>query len=214
MKIAIIGAGNVGGTLGTAWAGKGHQIIYGARNVNDEKVKKLTGANPGKISATTIPDAVAQCGVILLATHWQGVRETLQSAGNFSGKVLIDAVNPLEMSPAFLEKGLLVGHTTSAGEQIAQWANGAKVVKAFNTISAMHMPNPTFGGQSATMFICGDDAGARKTVKQLSDELGFETVDAGPLKVARQLEPLAMLWMQLAFGANIGPNFAFKIIRK
>ncbi|HTV40338.1 MAG TPA: NADPH-dependent F420 reductase [Candidatus Sulfotelmatobacter sp.] len=214
MQIAIIGAGSVGGTLGTAWAGKGHQIIYGARNVNDEKVKKLVSANPGKISATTIPDAVAQCNVVLLATHWQGVRETLQSAGNFSGKVLIDAINPLEMGPAFLEKGLLVGYTTSAGEQIAQWAKGAKVVKAFNTIGAMHMPNPKFSGQIATMFICGDDADAKKTVKQLSDELGFETVDAGPLMAARLLEPLAMLWMQLAFGANVGTNFAFKIIRK
>lgn len=213
MKIAIIGAGSVGGTLGAAWAGKGHQIIYGARNVNDEKVKKLISANPGKITGASIPDAVAQCDVILIATPWQGIRETLQSTGNFNGKVIIDAINPVELSPAFLEKGLLVGHTTSAGEQIAQWANGAKVVKAFNTIGAMHMANPKFGGQSATMFICGDDAGAKKTVKQLSDELGFETVDAGPLKQARLLEPLAMLWMNLAFG-NVGPNFGFKIIRQ
>jgi 8-hydroxy-5-deazaflavin:NADPH oxidoreductase len=214
MKIAIIGAGSVGGTLGAAWAGKGHQIVYGARNVNDEKIKKLISANPGKITATTIPDAVAQCNIILLAIHWQGIRETLQSAGNFAGKVIIDAINPLEMSEAFLEKGLLVGHSTSAGEQIAQWANGGKVVKAFNTIGAVHMTNPKFSGQSATMFICGDDDDAKKTVKQLSDELGFETVDAGPLKAARLLESLAMLWMQLAFGANIGPNFAFKMIRR
>jgi 8-hydroxy-5-deazaflavin:NADPH oxidoreductase len=213
MKIAIIGAGNVGGTLGAAWVGKGHRIVYGARNINDEKIKKLISANPEKITATTIPDAVAQCNIILLATHWQGLRETLQSAGNVAGKVIIDAVNPLEMSEAFLEKGLLVGHTTSAGEQIAQWATGAKVVKAFNTIGAIHMANPRFSGQNATMFICGDDADAKKTVKQLSDELGFETVDAGPLKTSRLLEPLAMLWLQLAFGANVGPNFGFKIIR-
>jgi predicted dinucleotide-binding enzyme len=214
MKIAIIGAGNVGGTLGSAWAAKGHQIIYGARNINDEKIKKLISANPGKITAAGIPEAVAQSGVILLATPWQGAREALQSAGNLAGKVVIDAINPLEMSPAFLEKGLLIGHDTSAGEQIAQWAKGAKVVKAFNTIGSMNMANPKFGGQSATMFICGDDSGAKETVEQLSDDLGFETVDAGPLKAARLLEPLAMLWIHLALGMEIGPNFGFKMIKR
>ncbi|HEX3627490.1 MAG TPA: NADPH-dependent F420 reductase [Verrucomicrobiae bacterium] len=213
MKIAIIGAGSVGGALGTAWTGKGHQIVFGVRHVNDEKVKKLISDNKGKVTAASIPEAVAQCDVVVLATPWQGTQEALKSAGSLDGKVLIDAVNPVEISPAFLEKGLLVGHTTSAGEQIAQWAKGAKVVKAFNTIGAMHFGNPKFGGQSANMFICGDDADAKKTVKQLSDELGFETVDAGPMNTARLLEPLAMLWMNLAFTANIGPNFGFKMIR-
>ena len=150
----------------------------------------------------------------LLAAHWQGIRETLQSAGKFDGKVVIDAMNPLEMSPAFLEKGLLVGHITSAGEQVAQWLPGAKVVKAFNTIGAQNMANPKFGGQSATMFICGDDNDAKEIVRQLSDELGFETVDAGPLKAARLLEPMAMLWMYLAYATKIGPNFGFKVIRR
>lgn len=214
MKIAIIGAGNVGGALGTAWAGKGHQIVFGVRNVNDEKVKKLISVNQHKITATNIPGAVAQCDVILLATPWHGVREILQSAGSFAGKTVIDAINPLETGPAFLETGLLVGHDTSAGEQIAQWIPGAKVVKAFNTIGALNMANPKFGGQSATMFICGDDHEAKKTVKQLSDDLGFETIDAGPLTTARLLEPLAMLWIHLALGMKLGPGFGFKMIRR
>ena len=214
MKIAIIGAGNVGGTLGTAWATGGHQIVFGVRNVNEDKVTRLISDIKGKATATDIPNAVAQCDVIVLATHWQGVHETLQSAGSFAGKVVIDAMNPLEMSPAFLEKGLLMGHTTSAGEQVAQWLPGVKIVKAFNSIGAQNMANPKFGGQSATMFICGDDEDAKRTVKQLSDELGFETVDAGPLKIARLLEPMAMLWMHLAYDAKIGPNFGFKLIRQ
>jgi hypothetical protein len=213
MKIAIIGAGNVGGTLGVAWAAKGHQIVFAVRNVNDEKVKKLLSGTKGKAIAAIIPEAVAQCDVVLLATPWQGAREAMQSAGNLAGKVVIDAVNPLESSSAFLEKGLLVGHDTSAGEQIAQWAKGARVVKAFNTIGAQNMANPKFGGQSVTMFICGDDAEAKNLVKQLSDDLGFETVDAGPLKMARLLEPMAMLWIHLALGMKIGPNFGFKMIR-
>jgi 8-hydroxy-5-deazaflavin:NADPH oxidoreductase len=212
MKIAIIGTGNVGGTLGTAWAAKGHQIVYGSRNPNDEKIKKLLSAAKGS-TAVTIPQAIAQCDIILLATPWQGTQETLKSAGDFVGKVLIDAINPLENSEAFLEKGLLVGHDTSASEQIAQWAKGAKVVKAFNTIGSMNMANPKFSGQSATMFICGDNPDAKKVAAQLSDDLGFETVDTGPLKNARLLEPLAMLWITLAFG-KIGPEFGFKIIRR
>lgn len=212
MKIAVIGAGNVGGTLGGALARKGHQVIFAVRNVNDDKVKKLTSES--KATAASIPDAVAKSEVVVLATPWEGARAALQSAGALAGKVLVDAVNPVEMSPAFLEKGLLVGQTTSAGEQIAEWAPGAKVVTAFNTIGATHMANPKFGGQSATMFICGDDADAKNTVKQLSDDLGFETVDAGPLKTARLLEPLAMLWMHLAFTTNIGQNFGFKLIQK
>lgn len=214
MKIAIIGAGNVGGTLGTAWAARGHQIVFGVLNVNEDKVTRLISDIKGRAAATGIPDAVGQCDVVVLAAHWQGIHETLQSAGSLAGKLVIDAMNPLEMSPAFLEKGLLLGHTTSAGEQVAQWLPGAKVVKAFNTIGAQNMANPKFGGQSATMFICGDDQDARKIVKQLSDELGFETVDAGPLKIARLLEPMAMLWMHLAYGTEIGPNFGFKMIRQ
>lgn len=78
----------------------------------------------------------------------------------------------------------------------------------------MNMANPKFGGQSATMFICGDDADAKKMVKQLSDDLGFETVDAGPLKTARLLEPMAMLWIHLALGMKAGPNFGFKMIKR
>lgn len=214
MKIGIIGAGNVGGTLGTAWCSKGHKIVFGVRDPKDAKVQKLISASNGQAAATTIPEAVAQSDIILLAIHWQGVQDSLRSAGSFASKILIDANNPLEMSPAFLQKGLLIGHTTSAAEQIAQWAKGAKVVKAFNTIGAKHMANPIFSGQNATMFICGDDAVAKATVKQLSDELGFETVDTGPLQMARLLEPLAMLWMQLALGTNVGPDFCFKMLRR
>jgi predicted dinucleotide-binding enzyme len=167
------------------------------RNVNEDTVTRLISDIKEKATATGIPDAVAQC-----------------DAGSFAGKVVIDAMHPLEMSPAFLEKGLLIGHTTSAGEQVAQSLPGANIVKAFNTIGAQNMANPKFSGQSATIFICGDDKDAKRTVKQLSDELGFETVDAGPLKIARLLEPMAMLWMHLAYDAKIGPNFGFKLIRQ
>jgi len=214
MKVAIIGAGNVGGALGAAWCRKGHQVVFGVRNPADAKIQKLISGIKGQATATSIAEAVAHCETVVLATHWEGLQGTLQSAGDFAGKVLIDATNPLVMSAEFLRRGLQIGHNTSAAEQIAQWAKGARVVKAFNTIGAQNMSNPTFGGERATMFICGDDDDAKQTVKQLSDDLGFETVDAGPLTIARLLEPVAMLWMQLCYGMNIGPDFCFKMLKR
>lgn len=214
MKITIIGAGNVGATLGTSWARKGHQVIFGVRNPSDPKIQKLLSETQGHTTAVTISEAVAQSPIVVLATPWQAVQSSIQAAGNLSGKTLIDVINPIIGTPDGLKKGLVIGHTTSAAEQIAQWAKGAKVVKAFNTIGAKNMADPMFRGQNATMYICGDDADAKAQVKKLSDDLGFETVDAGPLTVARLLEPTAMLWIHLAIMMGAGPDFCFKMLKR
>ncbi len=214
MNVAIIGAGNVGATLGTAWAKKGHRIIYGARNPSDEKVQAAVKASGGKASAATIAQAAAQAPIVVLATPWGAAQDAIAAAGNLAGKIVVDANNPLAHSPDWLEKGLVIGHDTSAAEQVAQWAKGARVVKAFNTIGASNMANPVFRGQPATMFICGDDPAAKSEVKKLSDDLGFETADMGPLRIARLLEPLAMLWINSAIALKWGPDFGFKIVRR
>lgn len=214
MNIAIIGAGNVGGTLGTAWARKGHQVIFAVRNPADPKVQKLISASNGKATAAAVADAVKQAPIVVLATPWEAAQASIQSSGNLSGKILIDATNPLAGTADALKKGLVIGHTTSASEQVAQWAKGAKVVKAFNTIGAKNMADPVFRGQNATMFICGDDSEAKAQVKKLSDDLGFDTVDAGPLATARLLEPMAMLWIHLAIIMGNGPDFGFKMVRR
>ncbi|HTA70873.1 MAG TPA: hypothetical protein VK776_21460, partial [Bryobacteraceae bacterium] len=125
-------------------------------------------------------------------------------------KVLIDAVNPLLPDLS----GLVLGTTTSAAEQVASWARGAKVVKAFNTVGSNIMENPVFGQDKPVLFFCGDDASAKGKVKQLADEVGFEGVDAGPLTQARLLEPLALLWISLAFKAGLGREIAFKLLRR
>ncbi len=210
MKIAIIGAGSVGGTLGQAWAAKGHDIVFGVRHPGDEKIKTLVQATGGKARAMSVRDAAAGAEVVVLATPWAGVRDAILAAGNLSGKVLVDATNPLKADLS----GLELGHTTSAGEVVARWATGAKVVKAFNTIGAQHMANPRFGGQSASMFICGDDATAKRTVAGLAEALGFEPMDVGPLAQARLLEPLAMLWISMAYAYGHGPDIAFKLLRR
>ncbi len=210
MKIGIIGAGNVGSTLGRAWAAKGHEVVFGVRDPRGPKVQDLVKSTGGKGRAASPSEAAAHGEVVLLATPWGATQEALRAAGDLKGKILVDATNPLKPDLS----GLALGHTTSAGEEVARWAKGAKVVKAFNTIGAQHMANPRFGSQSASMLICGDDAGAKKTVAALAEALGFDPVDAGPLAQARLLEPLAMLWISLAYAYGHGPDVAFKLLRR
>jgi predicted dinucleotide-binding enzyme len=210
MNLGIIGSGNVGGTLGTRWAKGGHQVTFGSRNPGDEDMKQLLAHAGSNARAATLQDAAKVGEVLLLATPWSATKEVVQSLGDLTGKVLIDATNPVLPDLS----GLAVGGNTSAGEQVASWARGAKVVKSFNTVGSNIMENPAFGQEKPVLFFCGDDAGAKDKVKQLADELGFEGVDAGPLTHARLLEPFALLWISLAFKAGLGREFAFKLLRR
>jgi hypothetical protein len=210
MKIGIIGAGNVGGTLGKGWAARGHDVVFGVRDPQDAKVQAAVKAAGGRARAASVGEAAAAAEVVVLATPWGAVPDALRAAGSLAGKVLVDATNPL--TPDF--SALALGHTTSGGERVARWAPEAKVVKAFNTTGFANMADPRFGGQSASMFLCGDDAAAKKTVAGLAEALGFEPVDAGPLTQARLLEPLAMLWISMALAYGHGPGIAFKLLRR
>ncbi len=212
MNLGIIGAGNVGGTLGKRWAAQ-HHVKFGVRNPSDPKITKLVTECGSQASAGSVADAAKFGEVVVLTTPWDGARSALEAAGNLSGKSVVDCTNPLPLG-ANLMAGLAIGHTTSAAEEVAKWASGAKVIKAFNTTGAGNMANPNYGPDRAVMFVAGDDAAAKRVVVQLSDELGFETVDAGPLRNARLLEPVAMLWISLAYTGGLGPNFAFKILHR
>jgi predicted dinucleotide-binding enzyme len=208
MRIGIIGAGNVGGALGGGWARKGHEVTFGVRHPEDPKVKKLleeTGAR-----AASPAEAAAGAEVVVLATPWDATESAVRGAGDLAGKVLFDATNPLAPNLS----GLTHGFDTSAAEQIASWAPGARVVKIFNTTGANNMANPDFHGTAATMFYCGDDAGAKSTAHQLAADLGFDPVDAGNLEQARLLEPLALLWIRLAYLQGMGREIAFKLMKR
>jgi 8-hydroxy-5-deazaflavin:NADPH oxidoreductase len=210
MRIGIIGTGNVGSALGKGWAAKGHAVVFGVRSPGEAKAQAAVKAAGGATRAASVKDAAADAEVVVLATPWGATQDAIKAAGSLSGKIVIDATNPLKADLS----GLAVGYTTSAGEEVARWATGAKVVKAFNTTGAGNMANPRFGGEAASMFICGDDAAAKKTVASLAEALGFEAVDAGPLSQARLLEPLAMLWISMAYAFGHGPNIAFKLLRR
>jgi predicted dinucleotide-binding enzyme len=210
MRIGIIGAGNVGGTLGRAWAAKGHQVFYGVQRPQDDKVReRLQATGPG--ARAGLPSEAAAFGeVIVLATPWPATEDAVKSAGSLSDKIVIDCTNPL--TPDFT--GLEVGHTTSGAEKVAKWARGAKIFKAFNTTGFNIMADPVIDGTRTVMFVCGDDAEAEPTVLQLATDVGFDAVDAGKLAQARLLEPWALLWISLAFKGAVGRDFGFALLRR
>lgn len=210
MKIGIIGAGNVGGTLGMRWAQDGHHVVFASRNPGSDSMKKVLAKAGASARAATVPEAAAQSDVLLLATPWDSTQEAIESAGDISGKVLLDATNPL--SPDL--SGLTIGTTTSAGEQVSQWAAGARVVKIFNTVGYNIMEDAQFGQDKPAMFYCGDNLEAKRVAGELASELGFGPIDAGPLTQARLLEPLALLWISLAMVHGQGRDIAFKLLHR
>jgi len=210
VKICVVGTGRVGGTLGQRWAQGGHQVSFGSRDPKAEKVHKLLAQCGPNARADDWRDAAAGSDVIVYAAPWPVAKSVLDTLGPLAGKVLVDCTNPLTADFT----GLDLGYSTSAGERIAEWSPGARVVKAFNNVSSAIMGNPVFGEQRATMFYCGDDREAKSTVHSLAAELGFDPVDAGPLKIARYLEPFAMLYIQLAVKEGWGSHCAFHLLHR
>jgi 8-hydroxy-5-deazaflavin:NADPH oxidoreductase len=210
MEISIIGAGDVGGTLGRIWVKKGHHLMFGVRNLQSHNVLNLIRSINSSVKVGTIGEAASFADVIVLAIPWIAVEETIKSAGDLSGKILIDPTNPINADLT----GLIIESSTSAAEEIAKWAKGSKVVKAFNSIGAKTLDNLQFGLVRADAFICGDDFKSKTVVKKLATEIGFDTVDAGPLINARVLEYMALLWIQLAYSRQMGPNIAFKLLTR
>jgi hypothetical protein len=220
MRIAIIGAGHVGGTLGRRWAsvpGATHTVTFGLRagDEPDAQLGEFIEASGGAARAAPVADAARDAGVVVFATPWKATREAVESAGALTGKVVIDCTNPFAAGLT----GLDVPDGRSGAEEVASLAPGARVVKAFNTTGFNIMANPVFPEGPATMFYCGDDASAKRVVQQLASELGFDPIDAGPLSRARVLEGMALLWVSLAMGgvsggAELGREIAFRLARR
>ena len=208
MKIGIFGAGDMGGTLGMRWRQKGHEIMFGIRNRQSQNVQNLFELDKS-IEFGEIRETVAFGDVIVFAVPWNSVEETIRMAGKLTDKILIDPTNPL--TPDL--KGLAL-ENTSAAEKISNLTKSAKVVKAFNMIGAKTLSNLIYDSQRADLFICGDDSHAKQIVRELAIDIGFDVIDVGPLVNARLLESLALLWIELAFRQQMGPNIAFKLLRR
>ena len=209
MRIGIIGAGNVGGTLGRAWA-TGHDIMFGVPDPTAPKMLELLKTTGSKAKAGTVAEAAAHGEVVVFATPWAATQDAVRKAGDMTGKVILDCTNPLKEDLS----GLVVGQTTSGAEQVAGWASSKRVVKIFNTTGFENMAQPSYDGTAITMFFAGDDPGAKAVAAQLAQEMGFDPVDAGPLANARFLEPLAYLWIYLAIKQGHGTGIAYKLIHR
>ena len=209
MKITVIGAGNMGSAFVKQLTRAGHQVRVTARNT--DKAQQVAAANPG---ATVVDarNAATDADAVVLATAYGDAVKALEAAGDLRGKVVIDITNPLTAD----YMGLTLGHSTSAAEEIAKAVPGAEVVKAFNTVFAQVLADGAdFGaGRKVTVFHAGDSERAKQTARALAESMGFDTVDAGGLKNARYLEPLAGLNIYLGYGAGLGTAIAPTWIRK
>jgi predicted dinucleotide-binding enzyme len=207
MRLAIIGAGNVGAALGGAWSAKGHDVVYG---VPDPQKPKYAALPRGAVMRGS--QAVKGADAIVLATPWRATEAALRELGDLNSRLIIDCTNPIVMGPEGLH--LALGHTASAGEQVAAWAAGAAVFKTFNHIGAENMAVASRFDHRPVMFVAGDDAARKGEVMRLVGDLDFEAIDAGPLQAARLLEPLAMLWVELSLKRGQGSAFAFALTRR
>ncbi|ARV19887.1 hypothetical protein AEP_02962 [Curvibacter sp. AEP1-3] len=208
MRIAIIGAGNVGMALGQALTRRGETVVFGVPEPQKYKVAVAVLGERARLTGTA--DAIAGADLIILAVPHTATAGIAQSVADWQGRVLVDATNPLAPGLA----GLTLGTTTSGAEVLAQQARGARVVKAFNCTGAENMAEAGYAGGLPMMPVCGDDADARQHVMALATLIGFEAVDMGPLMAARYLEPFAMTWIHLAFRQGMGRRFAFGLLRR
>ncbi len=210
MKIAVIGTGSVGGTLGRRWAQKGHDVTFCSRTPESDKVRALLNSSGPRARSARLREGVADCDIVVVATPWSATLETIDSAGRLDDKIIVDCTNALK--PDLSAPSLPAD--TSAAEQIAAHAGGARVVKAFNTIPYTTMDDPNFGEHRADLFLCGDDEAAKSAVAQLAEDLGLDVLDTGPLHMAKHLEYLASLWIYMAFKGGWGRSFTFKVLKR
>ena len=191
MKIAIIGKGNVGTALAEGLSRK-HEIKFGHR---DPKEPVNAAAKWGEI--------------IILAVPYTAVPETAKAIGSAAdGKTILDCTNALTE-----EGGLALGFTTSAAEELQKKLPKAHVAKAFNTVFARNQSTGRVGKEQLTLFVASDDAKAKQEVIQLGRDIGFDLVDAGPLKAARYLEPMGMLIISLGYNLSMGTNIGYKLVK-
>ena len=203
-RIAIIGTGNIGGALARLWTQAGQQVSVATREGSTPKQLPFgVTSGPAKVVAS-------KAEIVLLAVPWAAAKEALASCGDLSGKILVDCINPV--LPTL--EGLEFGGTTSASEQLQQLVPQTYVIKAFNTIGAPLLGNAKFDGLEADGYYCGDDAAAKSAVAPLIAAAGLRPFDAGPLRNARYLEAMAMLWIDLALKRGRGPTFGFRMLER
>ena len=211
MRIGILGSGLMGAKLGTIFARAGHEVVFSYARSND-KLKKLAREANGNARAGTPVDAAKDADALLLAVHWSRIDDVLKQAGDLSGKVIVTCSLPMDAD----NTKLIIGTTMSGAEELVKKVPRAHVVCAFNTVPSEVL----FGVFEAkrkknrpSLVYCGDNQKAKDVAAKLIRDVGFDPVDAGPLKIARYTEPFALLMAQLAYEGEGGPELAYRFER-
>lgn len=204
--IAVIGTGDVAGALGPEFAAQGHTIVYGSRDPSRDKVHVLVERTGNRASATTPPESVVGADIVVLAVPGKVVEAVTVSLGDLSGKIIIDPTNAIDRNA----DGLLSPYyDTSAAETIQSAAPDAHVVKAFNTLNWRTMVDPDSSGGPVSIPLVGDDAEAKARVAELVNGMGLEAIDVGPLRYARHVEGMLLIWIHNRYGTGDGPAFDY-----
>ena len=208
MNVGILGSGLMGGKLGTLLSRAGHDVVF-SYSRSQEKLRSLARDAGGRARAGTPREAAQAADVLLLAVHWSRVDDVLRQAGHLVGKVMVTCTLPMTAD----DTELVVAHTSSGAEELSGKASGARVVAAFNTVPS-EVLFAVFEKRSSasrpSLVYCGDDARSKEVTARLIHDLGFDPVDAGPLRIARYMEPFGLLVAQLAYEGDAGPELAYR----
>src|SRR6266567_2257592 len=211
MRVGILGSGLMGGKLGILFARARHEVVFSyARRM--EKLKRLANEAKGNARAGTPREAAQDADVLLLAVHWSRIDDVLSQAGDLSGKRIVSCSLPMNAD----DTDLVIAHTSSGAEELAKKVPKARVVSAFGTVPSEVLFDVFEARRKAnkpSLVYCGDDSRAKKIAAELIRDVGFDPVDAGPLRIARYTEPFTLLIAQLAYEGKAGPELAYRFQR-
>ena len=211
MRVGILGSGLMGGKLGTLFARAGHEVVFSYAR-SEQKLKKLAREARGNARAGTPGDAARDADALLLAVHWSRVDDVLMQAGDVSGKMIVTCSLPMNAD----DTDLVIAHTSSGAEALAKKVPKARVVSAFGTVPSEVLFDVFEARRKATrpsLVYCGDDASSKQMAATLIRDVGFQPVDAGPLRIARYTEPFTLLIARLAYEGDAGPELAYRFER-
>jgi predicted dinucleotide-binding enzyme len=211
MRIGILGSGLMGGKLGTLFARAGHEVVFSYAR-SEQKLKRLAREAQGSARAGTPREAAREADVLFLAVHWSRVDDVLKQASDVSGKVIVTCSLPMNAD----NTELVIGPTSSGAETLATRVPEARVVSAFNTVPSEVLFGVFEARRKAdrpSLVYCGDDSSSKGIAAKLIRDVGFDPVDAGPLRIARYTEPFALLVAELAYEGDGGPELAYRFER-